>query len=217
MNSTFLILIPKKRGAKEFKDFRPISLVGSLYKLLAKVLANRLKLAVREVVSEYQHAFIQNRSILDAALNANEAVDSRLKDKIPGLLLKLDIEKAFDNVNWDCLLSIMSKMGFGQKWINWIRWCISIANFLILINGTPSDFFRSTRSLRQGNPLSPYLFLLVMEILSQLLFRAKSGGYIKGFKVGNSNGVGRDLLHLLFVDDTLLFCKANSVQLRYLS
>ncbi|KAJ9677520.1 hypothetical protein PVL29_022489 [Vitis rotundifolia] len=217
LNSTFLVLIPKKGGAEELKDFRPISLVGSLYKLLAKVLANRLKQAVGEVVSEHQHAFIQNRQILDAALIANEAVDSRLKVNLPGLLLKLDIEKAFDHVNWDCLFSVMSKMGFGQKWINWIRWCISTANFSILINGTPSDFFGSTRGLRQGDPLSPYLFLLVMEVLSQLLFRARSGGYIEGFKVGNSNGTERDLLHLLFADDTLLFCNPNIVQLHYLS
>ena len=111
----------------------------------------------------------------------------------------------------------MSKIGFGQKWINWISWCISTANFSILINGTPSDFFHSTMGLRQGDPLSPYLFLFVMEVLSQLLFRARSGGYIEGFKVGNSNGIERDLFHLLFANDTLLFCKANSVQLRYLS
>ena len=217
LNSTFLILITKKRGAEELKDFRPISLVGSLYKLLAKVLANRLKQAVGEVVSEYQHAFIQNRQILDAALIANEAVDSRLKVNIPRLILKLDIEKAFDHVNWDCLVSVMSKMGFGQKWINWINWCISIANFSILINGTASDFFRSTRGLRQEDPLFPYLFLLVMEVLSQLFFRARSEGFIEGFKVGNTNGIEMDLLHLLFADDTLLFCKANSGQLHYLS
>ena len=192
-------------------------MVGSFYKLLTKVLANRLKQAIGEVVSEYQHAFIRNRQILDAALIASETVDSRLKVNIPGLLLKLDIEKAFDHVNWDCLVSVMSKMGFGQKWINWISWCISTTNFSILINGTPSDFFRSTRGLRQGDPLSPYLFLLVMEVLSQLLFRARSGDYIEGFKVGNTNGIERDLLHLLFADDTLLFCKANSGQLRYLS
>ena len=150
-------------------------------------------------------------------LIANEAVDFRLKDNLSGLLLKLDIEKAFDHVNWDCLLSVMSKMGFGQRWINWIGWCIFTANFSILINESPSDFFRSTRGLRQGDPLSPYLFLLVMEILSQLLFRAKSGGFIEGFKVGSSSGIGRDLRHLLFADDTPLFCKANSEQLRYLS
>ena len=80
---------------------------------------------------------------MDAALIANEAVDSRLKVNIPGLLLKLDFEKVFDHVNWDCLVSVMSKMGFGQKWINWINWCISTANFSILINETPLDFFRS--------------------------------------------------------------------------
>ena len=210
LNSTFLILITKKRGTEELKDFRPISLVGSLYKLLAKVLANRLKQAVGEVVSECQHAFIQNRQILDAALIANEAVDSRLKVNIPRLILKLDIEKAFDHVNWDCLVAVMSKMGFGKKWINWINWCSSIANFSILINGTASDFFRSTRGLRQGDPLSFYLFLLVMEVLSQLLFRARSGGFIEGFKVGNTNGIEMDLFHLLFADDTLLFCKANN-------
>ena len=101
------------------------------------LLANRLKLAIGEVASEYQHVFIQNRQILDAALIANEAVNFRLKVNIPRLLLKLDIEKAFDHVNWDWLLSIMSKMGFGHKWIKWIRWCISTANFSILINGTP--------------------------------------------------------------------------------
>ena len=209
LNATFLVVIPKEGGAEELKDFRLISLVGSLYKLLTKVLTNRLKLAIGEVVSEYQHAFFQDRQILDVVLIANEAVDSRLKDNLFSLLLKLDTEKAFDHVNWDCFLSVMSKMGFGQRWINWIRWCISTTNFLILINGPPSDFFHSTKGLRQGDPSSPYL-LLVMETLSQLLFRARSRGFIEGFKVGSSSGVGRDLLHLLFADDTLLFCEANS-------
>ena len=118
LNSTFLILIPKKDGTERVKDFRPISLVGSLYKLLAKVLENRLKLVVGEVVSKFQYAFIQDRQIMDVALIANEAIDSKFKDNFFGLLLKLDIEKTFDHVNWDCLLSIMSKMGFEQRWIN---------------------------------------------------------------------------------------------------
>ena len=94
LNSTFLVLIPKKEGAEDLKDFRPISLVGSVYKLLAKVLANRLKLVMGEVIFDSQQAFVQGRQILDAILIASEAFDSRLKDNTLGLLLKMDIEKA---------------------------------------------------------------------------------------------------------------------------
>ena len=90
-------------------------MIGSLYKLLAKVLANRVKLVVREVISELQHTFIQDRQILDTAFIANEDIDSKVKDNFPSLLLKLDIEKAFDHVNWDCLLSVMSKVGFRRR------------------------------------------------------------------------------------------------------
>ena len=99
LNSTFLVLIPKRGGVVDLKDFRPISLIGVLYKLLAKVLANRLKTVVGEVVSEFQHAFIQGRQILDAVLIANEVVDSRLKSNIPSFLSKMDIEKVYDHVN----------------------------------------------------------------------------------------------------------------------
>ena len=147
----------------------------------------------------------------------NEAVDSRLKANVLGRLLKLDIEKAFDHVNWDCLFFVMSNMGFGERWINWIRWCISTASLSFFINETPFGFFRSTRGLRQGDPLSPYLSILVMEVLSQLLTKASCGGFVEGFKMGKNSGEGKDLLHLLFVDDTLIFCNANSENLRYLS
>ncbi|RVW90113.1 Transposon TX1 uncharacterized 149 kDa protein [Vitis vinifera] len=123
LNSTFLLLIPKKEGAEDLRDFRPISLVGSVYKLLAKVPANRLKSVMGEVISDSQQAFIQGRQILDDVLIANEALDSRLKDNVSGLLLKLDIEKAFDHVNWNFLIDVMSRMGFGHKWINWMKWC----------------------------------------------------------------------------------------------
>ncbi|RVW54708.1 NADH dehydrogenase [ubiquinone] flavoprotein 2, mitochondrial [Vitis vinifera] len=118
LNFTFLLLIPKKEGIDDLRDFRPISLVGSVYKLLAKVLANRLKSVMGEVIFDSQHAFVHGRQILDAVLIANDALDSRLKDNIPGLLLKMDIEKAFDHVNWDFLMDVMSKMGFGHRWIN---------------------------------------------------------------------------------------------------
>ncbi|RVW44115.1 Transposon TX1 uncharacterized 149 kDa protein [Vitis vinifera] len=100
-------------GAVDLRDFRPISLVRSVYKLLAKVLANRLKLVMGEVISDSQQAFVQGRQILDIVLIVSKVLDSRLKDNTPDLLLKMDIEKAFNHVNWDFLMDVMSKMGLG--------------------------------------------------------------------------------------------------------
>ncbi|RVW30380.1 Transposon TX1 uncharacterized 149 kDa protein [Vitis vinifera] len=132
---------PQERGAEDLRDYRPISLVGGLYKILAKVLANRLKKVVGKVVSSAQNAFVEGRQILDAALIANEAIDSMLKGDEAGVLCKLDLEKAFDHINWDFLMLVMQKMGFGEKWAGWIRWCISTASFSVMINGSPAGFF----------------------------------------------------------------------------
>ena len=149
--------------------------MGGLYKILAKVLANRLKKVVSKVVSSAQNAFVEGRQILDAALIANEARDSMLKGDVAGVLCKLDLEKAYDHINWDFLMLVMQKMGFGEKWAGWIRWCISTASFLVLINGSPAGFFQSTRGLRQGDPIYPYLFVLGMEALSCLINKAVRG------------------------------------------
>ncbi|KAL6323907.1 hypothetical protein AAG906_005904 [Vitis piasezkii] len=129
LNATFLVLVPKKGGAEDLKDFRPISLVGSLYKLLAKVLANRIKKVMGKVISEPQNAFVEGRQILDAVLIANEVVDSRLKSNQGGVMCKLDIEKAYDHVGWKFLLAVLKQMGFGERWIKWIEWCISTVRY----------------------------------------------------------------------------------------
>ena len=179
LNATFVVLVPKKGGAKELKDFRPINLVGGLYKLLAKVLVNRLKWVVDSLVSDFQHVFVGGRQILDAVLIANEVIDSRLKASLRGLLCKLDIEKAYDHVNWNHLIAMMDKMGFGSKWLGWIRWCISMIRFSILVNSSPFGFFSSSRGLKQEDPLSPYFFILVMEILYCLISRAMDGGLLR--------------------------------------
>ena len=210
-----MILIPKKVGAKDLRDFRPISLVGSLYKWLAKVLANRLKKVVGKVVSKAQGAFVEGRQILDAMLITNEAIDSILKNNENSIMCKLDIEKAYDNVNWSSLFTVMQKLGFGEKWIGWIKWCISTASFSMLVNGTSKGFFQSSRGLRQGDPLSPYLFVIAMQVFSSFLKRAMDGGFMSGCKVKSEKGV--QISHLLFADDTLVFCQASQNHLTYLN
>ncbi|RVW27576.1 hypothetical protein CK203_097514 [Vitis vinifera] len=117
-----------------------------------------------KVISEPQNAFVESRQILDAVLIANEVVDSRLKSNQGGVMCKLNIEKAYDHVGWKFLLVVLKQMGFGERWIKWIEWCISTVRYSILINGSPSGFFQSSRGLRQGDPLSPYLVVIVMEM-----------------------------------------------------
>ena len=155
MNTTFLVLIPKKGGAKDLGDFLPISILGGLYKLLAKVLANRLNKVLGKVVSEDQNAFVKGRQIFDVSLIANEVVDFWQKRKEKWLICKLDIEKAYDSINWRFLMKVLHKMGFGFRWMEWIWRCISTAKFSVLVNGVPAGFFSSTKGLRQGDPLSP--------------------------------------------------------------
>ena len=124
----------------DIKNYRPISLVGGLYKVLAKVLANMLKRVAGQVVSTAQNAFVEGRQILDAVLITNKAIHALLKRKEKWLICKLDIEKAYDYLNWNFLLGVMEKMGFGRKWLNWIQWCISTVTFSVLVNGTPLVF-----------------------------------------------------------------------------
>ena len=126
---------------------------------------------------------MEGRQILDAVLIANEAIDSTLKNNESAILCKLDIAKAYDNVDWTFILTVMQKMGFGDKWIRWIKWCISTASFSVLVNGTPTGFFQSSKGLRQGDPLSPYLFVIAMEVFSAFLQRAVEGGYLSGCRV----------------------------------
>ena len=216
LNATFLVLIPKKNDASNIRDFRPISLVGSLYKILAKVLANRLKVVLDQLISESQNSFVGGRQILDSVLIANECVDNRTKSTIPRVICKLDIEKTYDNVNWEALLKLMKKMGFGEKWCSWIRTCISTVQFSVLINESPTNFFGNSRGLRHGDLLSPMLFLILMEVFSRMVKRMEGAGLLSCFRADGRRGRGECVSHLLFVDDTILFCEASMEQLLHI-
>ncbi|KAF3663695.1 hypothetical protein FXO37_11846 [Capsicum annuum] len=212
MNATFIALIPKKVGAIELTNFRPISLVGGVYKIIAKLLAERLKKVTHKLIDRQQMTFIKGRQIMDAVMIANELVDSRVKSNQPGILCKLDIQKAYDHLNWSFLVKILLKMGFGTRWIRWIKQCMSTVRFSVLINRNPNGFFPSQRGLRQGDPLSPFLFILAMEGLSNLINTTKSKGLVRGFQVENRAENNLEITHLQYAEDTLVFCKAIGEQ-----
>ena len=132
-----------------------------------------------------------------------------MKSKIPGVIFKLDIEKTYDHVNWEAFLDLLKRMGFGVRWCRWIRTCISTVQFSVLFNGSPANFFGSSRGLKQGDPLSPMLFLVMMEVFSKMMQRVEGAGLLRGFRADGRRGGGVCVLYLLFADDMILFCDAD--------
>ncbi|GAU47231.1 hypothetical protein TSUD_107670 [Trifolium subterraneum] len=202
VNTTFIALIPKVDSPQSLNDFRPISLVGSIYKILAKVLANRLRLVIGSVVSESQTAFVKDRQILDGILIANEMVDEARKTKKELMLFKVDFEKAYDSVDWDNLDDVMVWMSFPTLWRKWNKECVCTATASVLVNGSPTDTFPLERGLRQGDPLSPFLFLLAAEGLNVLMNALVENNLFTGYSVGTQVPVS--ISHLQFANDTLL-------------
>jgi hypothetical protein len=205
INSTFLALIPKVNSPSSFSDFRPIALCNLCYKIIAKVIAKRIRPILSRALSEEQLGFLKGRQILDAIGTAQECLHSIKNKKLQAIILKLDLKKAYDCTNWDFLRLILLQSGFGISTTNWIMACVTSTSYAILINGEASNFFKSSRGLRQGCPLSPLLFILVMEGLSLSLKKAQDDGTLTGIKVSRLIKV----LHLLFVDDILIMSRAS--------
>ena len=149
-----------------------------------------------KVVAPTQNAFVMGRQILDVSLIANEVIDSWQKRKEKGLICKLDIEKAYDSINWQFLLKALQKIGFGSQWLGWMWSCLSSAKFSVLINGVPVGFFPSTKGFRQRDPLSPYLFVLGMEVLDALIRRAVVGGFLSGCSIRGGRRPTLNISHL---------------------
>jgi hypothetical protein len=201
LNATFLALIPKSDKPKSFGGYRPIALCNLVYKIITKIIATRIKSFLSFGISKEQFGFLEGRQIIDAIGVVQEALHSIKVKNIKALVLKLDLIKAYDRVDWGFLRLVLLQVGMSLEATDWILGCVTTANFVVLINGRPTNFFKSTRGLRQGFPLSPLLFLLVVEGLSRAIQEQVRENKIEGVLVAR----GIRITHLMFVDDVIIF------------
>lgn len=178
LNTANLVLMPKKEGFDLASDFRPISLMHSMAKILCKILANRLAPSPKELISPCESAFTNKRCIENNFLYVNNVIKDAHMTKHPLIFLKLDIAKAFDSIGWPYTMKVMKAFGFGQRWCDLISLITASSMSRVLLNGIPGKPFRHKRGLRQGDPLSPMLFILAMELLQRLLEMATQRGIL---------------------------------------
>ncbi|GJZ19568.1 RNA-directed DNA polymerase, eukaryota [Tanacetum coccineum] len=208
-NSSFIALIPKTQDPKFVSDFRPISLIGSLYKVVTKILANRLSLVISDLISDVQTAFLPNRQILDGPFIINELLSWCKHKKQQAMVFKVDFAKAYDSVRWDFLDDVLAAFGFGSKWRLWIRGSLYSGMASVLLNGSPSLEFEFHRGLKQGDPLAPYLFILIMESFHLSISRAVDAGIFRGINISDDLNIS----HLFYADDAVFIGKWNELNL----
>ncbi|GJV62250.1 putative RNA-directed DNA polymerase, eukaryota, reverse transcriptase zinc-binding domain protein [Tanacetum coccineum] len=207
LNHTIISLIPKVTTPARINDYRHISCCNVLYKCISKIIANRVKEGLGDIVSINQSAFVPGHRISDNILLIQELMRNyHRRHGPPRCAFKVDIQKAYDTVDWKFLETILVGFGFHPKMVQWIMVCVSGASYSISVNGNVHGWFKGKRGLRQGDPLSPYLFTLVMEILTLLLQR----------KVRNSDEFQyhhlceqQRIINLCFADDLFLFARGH--------
>lgn len=168
LNQTNICLIPKTERPCEMTEFRPISLCNVSYKVISKILSKRLKRCLPTLISETQSAFVARRLITDNILVAHEvfhALRTNPSCKEKFVAIKTDMSKAFDRVEWSFLEALLLKLGFCEKWVSRIKLCISSVSYQVLLNGEPKGGISPSRGIRQGDPLSPFLFIILTEAL----------------------------------------------------
>ena len=203
LNVSKIALLPKTEDRSRIQNFRPISLLNTMYKLVAKVYANRMKPLLHHWIIPSQTGFVPNRCILDNIFLAFESIEWALESKQEISMLLLDFEKAYDRVSWTFLKQTMERMGFRDTWIQQVMALNRSASATIIVNGEQSVPFKLQRSVRQGCPLTPYLFLLTVDVLGQMLQHPEC--QVKGLKLPDSTVITNQM----FADDTLLLLEGT--------
>jgi hypothetical protein len=208
-NVTFICLIPKHKKPTSPVDYRPIALCNVMLKIITKTIANRIKTILPEVISPQQSAFLPGRLISDNTLIAFETFHylKQNKNKTKGYVgMKLDMAKAYDRLEWGFIEATLNTMGFPSNLVNSIMKCVTSVSFSILVNGQPSPKFNPNRGIRQGDPLSPYLFILCADVFSRMITAKQDQSLINGIAIAQN---APKVSHLFFADDSLIFCKAQ--------
>lgn len=206
-NSNVVVLIPKTPEAVSIDQYRPISLANFKFKIITKVLADRLVVVAPKIISENQRGFIKGRHIHDCIGVASEAVNLMHKRSFGGnIALTIDIKKAFDSLDWNFLLKVLHQFGFDPIFCNWVKTVLLSAKLSISVNGNLVGFFSCKRGVRQGDPLSPLLFCVAEEVLSRAISLLVQQGKLlpmsspRGYQVPS---------HVLYADDILIFCRGT--------
>lgn len=209
--STLIVTIPKVDSPSSFTDLRPISLCNFSNKVVTKLLTCRLAPILPRIISPEQSGFVQGRVIHENVLLAQEIMQS-INKKVRGsnVALKLDMAKAYDRLSWFALIKVMRQFGFNEVWIDLIFRCISNSWFSVLVNGESCGFFHSTRGLRQGDPLSPYLFIIAAEMMSRGLNLLHTMFPQHRYRIHINSPL---ISHLAYADDVIIFCNGSKSSL----
>jgi hypothetical protein len=208
LNSAHISLLPKGVDACKVKDYRPVSLMHSVAKIVCKMMANRLAPCLHSMIPHSQSAFIKSRSIHDNFLYVKNAIKELQRKRNPCLFLKLDIAGAFDSVSWEYMLELMERLGFGPRWRDLLSLIWSTSSSRIMANGRTGEMFRHKRGLRQGDPLSPMLFTVAIAPLHWMLQRADEQGALSPVKLPAAR-----LRTSLYADDAALFVNPNQADI----